>query len=257
MVKPKITALGSSFAAGPGIAPIENGAAGRSQQNYAHQLAKRLDADLTDLTVSGATLLNVLNEQQHTASHTFAPQLDGLPPDSDIVTLTCGGNDIGYIGCLFNDSIMAYLDQPEEATSNQPTAPFLDLCQLTDRFLAVLDKIHNIAPEAKVYLVEYLTLIGSTTRPWKDVPLTSKQMRHYQEVTSLLSDAYSGASKVRAFAEVVPVARASRDHDLGSSVPWVNGFNMSMVLHGPAPYHPNLAGHTAIAEMLYRRIRNQ
>lgn len=45
-----IAALGSSFAAGPGIEPIEDAQAMRSSNNYAHQLARRLNAQLNLLT---------------------------------------------------------------------------------------------------------------------------------------------------------------------------------------------------------------
>lgn len=159
-----ITALGSSFAAGPGIEPLEDPTAGRSSLNYAHQLASKLNADLTDLTVSGATLLNVLNEKQHLARQLYEPQLEHLPKGTDIVTLTCGGNDIGYIGCLTQDSLMSYLGGGQETSDSRPTAPFLDLRQLTSRLLAVLDKVHSLAPNARVMLVEYLSTIGNDTR---------------------------------------------------------------------------------------------
>jgi hypothetical protein len=46
----KIIALGSSFAAGPGIEPIEDTNAMRSSRNYAHLLADRLGANLVDLS---------------------------------------------------------------------------------------------------------------------------------------------------------------------------------------------------------------
>lgn len=161
-----ITALGSSFAAGPGIEPLEDPTAGRSSRNYAHQLASKLNADLTDLTVSGATLLNILNERQYLGRQAFDAQLDHLPKDSDIITLTCGGNDIGYIGCLTQDSLMSYLGGGGQDSQSQAlTAPFLDLHQLTSRLLEVLDKVHSLAPNARVFLVEYLTLIGDDTRP--------------------------------------------------------------------------------------------
>ena len=102
-----IAALGSSFAAGPNIYPIENEAARRSSRNYAHQLAAKIQASsqenkltLTDLTVSGASILNVLEEPQRVGGVVFPPQLRGLPPDADIVTFTCGGNDVKYIRSL-------------------------------------------------------------------------------------------------------------------------------------------------------------
>lgn len=161
----QLIALGSSFAAGPGIEPLEDSIAGRSSRNYAHQLASKLGAELTDLTVSGATLLNVLNEKQYCGKQIFDPQLDHLPSDADIITLTCGGNDIGYIGCLTQDSLMSHLGQVGSSAPSRPMAPFLDLQQLTSRLLAVLDKIHDVAPHARVFLVEYLSVIGNDTRP--------------------------------------------------------------------------------------------
>ena len=144
---------------------MEDLTAGRSSRNYAHQLAEKMNAQLTDLTVSGATLLNVLNERQYLGRQSFEPQLAHMPSDTDIVTLTCGGNDIGYIGCLTQDSLWSYIGQVDRLVPNKTVAPFLDLHQLTSRLSVVLDKIHEIAPKAKVYLVEYLSIIGSDTRP--------------------------------------------------------------------------------------------
>src|SRR3954470_1574461 len=51
----RIAALGSSYAAGPGIEPVADRRAHRSARNYPQLLAERLGAALTDLTVSGAT----------------------------------------------------------------------------------------------------------------------------------------------------------------------------------------------------------
>lgn len=77
-----IASLGSSFAAGPGIAPVIDAKAGRSGANYACLLFTRLgdNAALTDLSVSGATPRNILNEPQVVDKHTtFAPQIEGPP----------------------------------------------------------------------------------------------------------------------------------------------------------------------------------
>ena len=61
-------ALGSSFAAGPGIAPADDDSLAlciRSAHNYAHLLAKARGLDLTDVTCSGATALHVLEGGQY------------------------------------------------------------------------------------------------------------------------------------------------------------------------------------------------
>ena len=55
----RFVALGSSFAAGPGIAPRAAGSprrAGRSARNYAHLAAARLGLDLDDVSYSRATV---------------------------------------------------------------------------------------------------------------------------------------------------------------------------------------------------------
>lgn len=79
-------------------------------------------------------------------------------------------------------------------------------------------------------------------------------MRHYEAVAGLLSQAYHDAAEGRSWAEVVPVAEKSRGHALGAKEAWVDGFDLSMVVRGVPTYHPNLAGHTAVAEMLYQRV---
>jgi lysophospholipase L1-like esterase len=92
--------MGSSMAAGPGIRPSADGAplrAGRSARNYPHLLAERLGFDLVDVTYSGATTANVLTESQHGAP----PQVDALDGSEDLVTVTIGGNDAGYVPLLF------------------------------------------------------------------------------------------------------------------------------------------------------------
>ena len=254
MAKLRIAALGSSYAAGPRIQPVENQAAMRSSRNYAHQLAGKLDADLVDSTVSGATLLNVLNEKQSMGWLSFDPRLDDLPSNASLVTLTAGGNDLQYLSSIIYDSLLSYSGPVKSWFSSKPAAPALNQRQLVDRFLAVLDKIHEIAPRAKVYLVEYLAIIGNSTRPSQDIPLGSEQVQHYDEVAKLLSQAYHDAAEARSWAEVVPMADLSREHALGSAEPWIDGFSLSRLVIGPAPYHPNLAGHTAVAEILHQKV---
>lgn len=60
----KIAALGSSYAAGPGVPPVANRAAMRSGNNYSHVLSRMIGAELTDLTVSGATTSTLLDTPQ-------------------------------------------------------------------------------------------------------------------------------------------------------------------------------------------------
>lgn len=83
--------LGSSYAAGPTIPPsVGPVAAGRSGNNFAHLVAKHFNGNLTDLSVSGATLDNVLTQKQTVGNTTLNPQLQDLPPNQDVVFILGG-----------------------------------------------------------------------------------------------------------------------------------------------------------------------
>jgi len=89
-------AMGSSFGAGPGLTPRAPGSprrAGRSASNYAHLVARALGLDLRDVTYSGATTDDILRA----SARGLPAQLDAVTPATRLVTLTGGGNDVGYL----------------------------------------------------------------------------------------------------------------------------------------------------------------
>ncbi|MGI8451271.1 MAG: GDSL-type esterase/lipase family protein, partial [Streptosporangiaceae bacterium] len=100
----RYVAMGSSFAAGPGIpvrAPGSPRRAGRSASNYAHVVARALGLDLHDVTYSGATTSDILRP----SAAGRAAQLDAVTPATRLVTLTAGGNDVGYLPRLTLSSL--------------------------------------------------------------------------------------------------------------------------------------------------------
>ena len=252
----QIVALGSSFAAGPGIKPQALKIAGRSEKNYPRLLAEKLNAQLTDLTVSGATLNNVLSEPQMLYGNHFEPQLSALPSDVDIVTITGGGNDLGYIGAVTRSTIQSYFigqivsyflpgpDNPQPLTAEDVAA----------RFVAVIDKIRETSPLCRVYLVEYLTLFGPNTKPGIDVSFNDSKIREFQDIAATLQTAYRLAAEARNGCKVIPVAGRSQYHGLGSEEPWVEGFSFGLLLGRKAPFHPNARGMEAVADMLYEEL---
>jgi lysophospholipase L1-like esterase len=91
----RYVAMGSSFASRPGLpsrVPSSPRRAGRSTGNYAHLVARELGLDLHDVTFSGATTSDLLSPS---ASGTVA-QLDAVTPETSLVTITAGGNDVGF-----------------------------------------------------------------------------------------------------------------------------------------------------------------
>jgi lysophospholipase L1-like esterase len=160
-----LVSLGSSFAAGPGLAPLTNTSAKRSSINYPSLLAKSLGARHTDLSVSGATLLNLSSTRQKVfLGEEYPPQVEGVPEDADVVTITGGGNDLGYIGRMMmaNASSITKMLGPVIAwvMGHDLSAPPPDEAEMVRRFQAVYDEIHARAPRAQILLVGYPALFG-------------------------------------------------------------------------------------------------
>ncbi|ELR03288.1 hypothetical protein VC83_07294 [Pseudogymnoascus destructans] len=246
----KYVALGSSVAAGPGIQPITNRFARRSANNYPNILAKKLGAELTDLSASGATLKNILSVPQ-TSFYliSFEPQIKGIPADADIVTISAGGNDIGYITGIMRDTWSTTFSG-RLLTGLLPTAEDLSNQDVADRFTAIIDEIRKIVPKALIVLVEYPTVFGSD-KPIQDIPLDKERIRHHRTVADSLEKAYQLAAKARPGVKLVSVGERSREHAVGSKEPWVSG-NV-----GTFGFHPNLEGMQAVADMVYQELKSE
>ncbi|KAI0446771.1 SGNH hydrolase-type esterase domain-containing protein [Xylaria telfairii] len=257
----RIASLGSSFAAGPSIAPVENDSAGRSGANYAHLVAERVAGSLTDLSVCGATLLHLLDTPQHAGGKLFPPQIEDLPADSDVVLVLGGGNDIGYIGGIFEDtlhrswpgSLLLYLqaaDPDREAKAQLQ----LDMDGLIRRYATVLDAIHRKAPNAYVLVVEYQAVLGPDTRPNEDVVFGADRIEHHREVAARLLEATQEAVRGREeWCSTVGIGEASERHAVGAENPWISGFTWKLFYQGGA-YHPRPEGMVAIADLVYAKM---
>lgn len=254
-----IAALGSSFSAGLGIPPQINRLAGRSGNNFAHLLASRLGAKLTDLSVSGATLNNILSEPQASFRYTFEPQLSELPDDADIITILGGGNDMGYVGGITRDAmkgtLLGYIGYILSWMFPNINAEPLTADDVTKRFIEVVNKTREKAPNSRIFLVEYLSLLGPNTRPGIDVNLTEQQFRYHQQVAEQLSSVYKLTAEACPGVEVIHMHEISRDHGLGSKEPWVEGFSLGTLWQGN-PLHPNLKGMQAVADTIYEKVKD-
>ncbi|HTT55406.1 MAG TPA: hypothetical protein VMH35_28790 [Streptosporangiaceae bacterium] len=71
---------------------LPNARAGRSAGSYAHVVARALGLDLADVTYSGAASSDILDR----SAAGQPAQLDAVTPDTRLVTITAGGNDVGY-----------------------------------------------------------------------------------------------------------------------------------------------------------------
>jgi lysophospholipase L1-like esterase len=254
-----IAALGSSFAAGPGIEPIVDAAAMRSGRNYAHQLADRLGAELVDLTVSGATTANVLDTPQDLGDDTVRPaQVDGVPETAAVVTVTAGGNDLQFIGAMAavawhrlepGSPILALLGDAFAAGIPEPTADAVE--RATSGLVQVVERTRERAPRCRVLLVDYLTVLDQASEDQS--PFTPEEIDQFLVIQRAIGTVFRDAA-ARTGAELVLASELSEGHALGSADPWVQPFHRDMS-RAAGSFHPDDRGMTAIAEELERVLR--
>jgi lysophospholipase L1-like esterase len=253
-----IAALGSSFAAGPGIEPIADPVAMRSEKNYAHQLARRLDARLVDLTVSGATTANIVDSPQQVGEGiVYPPQIEGVPADADIVTVTAGGNDLHFAGGMLYAAwqrlepaspIVGILESMFPDGIPLPTEHAVE--QAAGGLVRVVEKARAIAPTARVILVDYLTVLDHASAA--AVPFSDDELGQFLLIQSSIGQMFKDAAN-RTGAELILASSLSTGHALGSPEPWVQPFHQVLTQTGGS-FHPNEAGMTAIAVELEQVI---
>ena len=240
------------MAAGPGIRPSADGApfrAGRSARNYPHLVAEKLGLDLVDVTYSGATTANVLAEPQHGAP----PQVAALDGSEELVTVTIGGNDAGYVPLLFAAGL------PRLARSLpllggrlrdqlDPSARDHALVEVAESLTEVGRTVRQRSPRAKVLFVDYLTLLPPMGAA---PPLSGVDVALGRRVADTL-ERLTGEAAADTGCEWVRVAEASREHHAWSQRPWtMKPTKFGLPLPGrPAPLHPNAEGMRAVADLI-------
>lgn len=172
----RYVAMGSSFASGPGVtqaADARDPRCTRSSDNYARQVSRDLALDLVDVSCGGATTRHVLDGWNE-----LPPQVDALTLDARLVTVTIGGNDLGYIGRLFagscsgGDGGVAAVEaacagmraQPGSGGAAPSAAPDEAAWSAAEAGLtAIAAEVRRRAPRARLVFVEYLTVVPGGT----------------------------------------------------------------------------------------------
>jgi len=253
-----VASLGSSFAAGPGIRPVENRMAMRSARNYPHLLAERLGARLTDLTVSGATTATILRTPQRVLGLGFPPQVSGVSADVDLVTVTAGGNDVNYLGSVLRAAYAGRLSEGfftrrlgrRLGRGGVPRLQEAVVDGAAEGLASVVRAARICAPHARVLLVGYLTVLEPDARFTPDTPFAPETRDALLAIADGLTEAFTQAGAVTG-AELVDVAQRSRGHGLGSGHPWIRGF---APFHPAASFHPNLTGMQAVADAIAEHL---
>ena len=233
--KIKYIALGDSYAAGQGAGPYLD-TCYRSDNAYS-ELA---DVDKTvqlvvNAACSGKTTWDVVNTQ-----------LRQLNKSTELVTITAGGNNIGF-GDIINycGVVLAQLPPASECGSALGRAEIqLQSGQLKSDLLAMIQSVRAAAPNAKIVVTGYPYLLdpipAGMTDPAAQFIYTATDLanRLDETIDAAAKDA-DGAAAGDPKVQYVDVRAAFLGHGALSPDPWIN--------LGPAPdgFHPNAAGYQA------------
>lgn len=235
----RYVSMGSSYAAGLGITPYQDGAPARctrSTRNYASQLAAKRGLTLVDVGCSGAKTSAILQPWGE-----LPAQIDAVTAGTALVTVTIGGNDIGLVGGLYGASCRKL---GEANCAPATSASEADYAALKTAMTGMVAAIRQRAPKAQIVLVEYPTILPSqgscAATPLSETDADAARAKAARLLAITREAAASGG------ATVITTSDFSRDHDACAAEPWMNGYPAP----GAAPYHPNLAAMTAIAQAL-------
>lgn len=240
--------MGSSYAAGAGIGPLVPGSpqrCGRTQNNYAHLLAARMNLDLVDASCGGATTAHILGPWNE-----LPPQLDAITPETRLVTVTIGGNDLNYVRNVMMATCGKVAMTTPPAGHACPAIAWpqdADYAALGQHLRDIAREVRRRAPQARLVFVEYVQIMP-TSGGCAGIPLDPSQMDAARTLIRRMADVTARAAAAEGAMDL-PIGRLSRGHDGCSADPWGAGHPGK-----PASWHPTAAGHSAIAEALAERL---
>jgi lysophospholipase L1-like esterase len=239
-------ALGDSYSAGQGEPPFEPGTdvpgnyCHRSVQAYPVQYAGDQGGGFTwkSYACSGATTDDFFHGGR--ATDTPNGQIAQVPPSTKMVSLTVGGNDLGFVrimrACTTHDPEWSNLSQRID--------------ELAPKLHAVYEALHQQAGGAGIFVLGYpmfLSNVDQISFCHDDIGLSAREkdwlnghLNHLNQVIRAQAEATPGAT-------YVDVQGAFRGHEVCTLEPWSNGWNRD---HWTWSYHPNARGHQALAEAL-------
>jgi lysophospholipase L1-like esterase len=236
-------ALGDSYTAGP-LIPNQIAPYGclKSDHNYPHLAAPSIGLELRDPSCSGAKTKD-MTEPQSIEFGQNPPQFEALGADTRVVSITIGGNDIGFSeiiqSCVtWNPFSHPCLDKYDSGGVDQLKAR---IEATAPKVAAVLQGIHSRAPEARVFVLDYAAILPETGYGcWPQMPLGYLDVPYLRATEKRLNAMLANQAAANG-ASLVDWYTASIGHDACKSAltRWVEPL---FPTQPAAPVHPNLAG---------------
>ena len=256
-------ALGDSYTAGPLIPVQQPDPYGclRSDRNYPHLVAPTLGLPrFRDVSCSGADTGD-MTQAQGVSPGPNPPQFDALDAATTVVTVGIGGNDIGFSDIATSCASLVPLGSPcrDQYVVNGVDEISARIAETAPKVAAVIQGIHDRAPAATVYVVNYLPIFpegpllpGAPEGCWPQMPIAWNDVPYLRdkqkELNAMLATqaAANGAVLVDAY-----TAGIGHDACQPPLLRWVEPFVPASLA---APVHPNLAGMQGTANALLAAV---
>lgn len=215
-------ALGDSYSSGDGAGNYSDGSCLQSANAYPVLWHNAHGGSFVNETCAGATTSDVINSQ-----------LGGLSASTTLVSITIGGNDVGFASvmetCVLgsdSDCINAINQAEQQAQSTLPGS--LD---------TVLSDIASRAPNARVVVLDYPQFYD-LAKSSSCIGLSTTKRTHLNQGASVLDSVISAAASRHGdtFVEVNSFFAGHQICDSGSYLISVDWFNLG------DSYHPNANG---------------
>ncbi|GAB2692907.1 SGNH/GDSL hydrolase family protein [Thalassiella azotivora] len=213
-------ALGDSYSSGTGAPPYQSGSCYRSSRSYAQLWADtHAVSSFAFVACGGAT------------TDDLGPQLDALRPETDLVTITIGGNDVGF----FDVVLTCILGSDRSCTDAVDRAAVRARTELPGKLDRTYASVAARAPGARLVVLGYPRLVEQ--RGWC---LSSTKRaalnRGADELAGIIADRAAAAG-----ATYVDARQTFAGHGACGWSPWVNGPIYNGLVE---TFHPNAAGYS-------------
>nr|WP_239521462.1 SGNH/GDSL hydrolase family protein [Blastococcus saxobsidens] len=252
----RYVALGDSYSAASGVLPPDLTAPPqclRSTRNYPHVIAAAIGAQLTDVTCGGADT----GDDRGAQYPGVAPQLDALSRDTQLVTMTIGGNDSSvFINSILQCGAAGLTTLGKGSPCKDKYGSSFEDTIRTTTYPALVQALKDVkarSPKAKVAILGYPWILPATGGCFDRMPIAEGDVPYLRSLQATLNDAVKRAAK-QAGAVYVDLSAVSEGHDACQrlGVRWVEP-----VLQGTNPVivHPNALGEAGMAAQTMKVLR--
>ncbi len=227
-----LVGLGDSYASGLGTGEYDgsSGDCKRSPDAYPVLDSQRIGAAISFVACSGATTSDVDTDQ-----------LGALSASTTDVTLTVGGNDVGFVDVISQCALPSWASHCFAAIKR---ASRVVRQVLPGRLDALYDDISAGAPDANVVVVGYPRLFsGQDCSPLTF--FTKKELRRLNQSADLLDQTIGKRARAHHFDFVDPRS-AFVGHAVCDADPWLNNLTYPV----EESFHPTVSGQLALADLI-------